>query len=257
MDETFFFDPLGTYFPPLVERRARVAFSRLRRQRRLRGTERCHDPRIDRQWLRGRVPAEQICCGALAAHAGIVTWLANWRGKISMHFSASDFDAIITNAAGCGSTLKEYDHLFTADEPEYAQAQAFRCKIRDVTEFLPRSAFRELKPIRQRVTYQDSCHLLHGQKIREAPRNCCSAIPESNWWNCHFPKSVAAPQGFTTSRKPRHLSSCLQKRCARPATGAIIATSNPGPGAKLQQAARVGGSDDRGAGSGGVLHFLG
>jgi glycolate oxidase iron-sulfur subunit len=74
--------------------------------------------------------------------------------------------------------LKEYSHLFTADEPEYLAAKQFESRVRDVTEFLASlGLFAPLKPNSSRVTYQDSCHLLHGQKVREAPRALLRAIP--------------------------------------------------------------------------------
>ncbi|MGH9651380.1 MAG: (Fe-S)-binding protein, partial [Terriglobales bacterium] len=87
-----------------------------------------------------------------------------------------DADAIVTNAAGCGSTLKEYDDLL-AEDPAYAEkAKRFAAKVKDVTEFLADLGLRP--PARQlsvRVTYQDPCHLAHGQKIRSAPRELLRA----------------------------------------------------------------------------------
>ena len=81
------------------------------------------------------------------------------------------FDAIITNAAGCGSTLKEYDELLEHDPAYAAKARQFTALMRDVTEFLASIELnRDMAPIDATVTYQDSCHLAHGQKIRKAPR---------------------------------------------------------------------------------------
>jgi glycolate oxidase iron-sulfur subunit len=90
-----------------------------------------------------------------------------------------DYDAIITNAAGCGSTLKEYDELLEHD-PEYATwAREFVSRMRDVTEFLASIGVKRdtLGRLDYSVTYQDSCHLAHGQKIRSAPRELLRAIP--------------------------------------------------------------------------------
>jgi glycolate oxidase iron-sulfur subunit len=103
------------------------------------------------------VPEKQVCCGALASHAGVREAARELARKNLQAFPSGDFDAIVTNAAGCGSTLKEYSHLFTADEPLGMVAR--------------------LKPNSTRATYQDSCHLLHGQKVREAPRALLRAIP--------------------------------------------------------------------------------
>ena len=88
------------------------------------------------------------------------------------------FDAIITNAAGCGSTLKEYDELLE-DDPQYAdKAHAILAQMNDVTEFLAGIELnREMAPVNAVVTYQDSCHLAHGQRVRSAPRKLLAAIP--------------------------------------------------------------------------------
>ncbi len=93
-------------------------------------------------------------------------------------FLAEDFDAILTNSAGCGSTLKEYTHLFPAGDVSHEQAEKFERKMKDVSEFLAEIGLSApLKQTPLRVTYQDSCHLAHGQKIREAPRKLMRAIP--------------------------------------------------------------------------------
>lgn len=115
---------------------------------------------------------------ALAAHAGVRD-VARSLARINLDIFLGDkFDAVITNAAGCGSTLKEYEHLFAAGTEEHNKAHAFRKKMRDVTEFLDDLGLSaRLTPMPIRVTYQDSCHLLHGQKVREAPRKLLRAIP--------------------------------------------------------------------------------
>jgi glycolate oxidase iron-sulfur subunit len=85
---------------------------------------------------------------------------------------------MITNAAGCGSTLKEYTHLFAADDPFHEAAARFSGKMRDVSEFLADLGLAApLRTLPLRVTYQDSCHLVHGQKIREAPRKLIRSVP--------------------------------------------------------------------------------
>jgi glycolate oxidase iron-sulfur subunit len=172
IDREFFFSKLGRTFPAIGQRRARVAlfagcvaqvsFSAL------------HDATIRVLTANGCevvVPAGQTCCGALAGHAGVRD-VARSLARTNLDiFLAEDFDAVITNAAGCGSTLKEYEHLFVEGTPEEDKAHAFRKKMRDVTEFLADlglTAKFAAEPMR--VTYQDSCHLLHGQKVREAPR---------------------------------------------------------------------------------------
>jgi glycolate oxidase iron-sulfur subunit len=138
---------------------------------------------------------------------------------------------LVTNAAGCGSTLKEYDHLFTADEPEYAAAAALAKKTRDVTEFLATLGLSaSLKPIPARVTYQDSCHLLHGQKIREAPRQLLRAIPGVEFVELPFADICCGSAGvYNVTETKASLDLLAEKMAYAKSTNAqIIATANPG-----------------------------
>ncbi|MGH9795495.1 MAG: (Fe-S)-binding protein [Candidatus Acidiferrales bacterium] len=151
------------------------------------------------------VPEGQVCCGALCAHAGVRDTARELARKNLDVFLRGEFDAIVTNAAGCGSTLKEYSHLFASDaagtneekhqhrDHRLSAADAFRAgrdgeitemaarfaaKVRDVTEFLEDLGLTApLKPVPLRVTYQDSCHLLHGQQVKDAPRQLIRAVP--------------------------------------------------------------------------------
>ena len=126
-------------------------------------------------------PGAQVCCGALHAHGGDVEaarLLA--RSNIDAFTPESDDlpDAILINAAGCGSHLKEYGHLLRND-PEYAQrAAAFAARVRDVHEYLVDVGFSPpAGRIERTVTYQDSCHLSHAQGIRKPPREVLRSIP--------------------------------------------------------------------------------
>ena len=120
------------------------------------------------------LPSEQGCCGALHVHAGIRDMARGMAKRNIQAFLSGGYDAIITNAAGCGSVLKEYPLLFEEEDREfYEPARAFSAKLRDVTEFLAGIEFnRELAEIRARATYQDPCHLAHAQKIRRRLASC-------------------------------------------------------------------------------------
>ena len=123
-------------------------------------------------------PPAQGCCGALLLHNGDRrTARALARRNIDA-FLAGGAEAIIVNAAGCGSTLKEYGELL-ADDPQYAaRAEPFAHRVQDVTEFLASRPLADgLGPVPARVTYQDSCHLAHAQRIKEQPRQLLRAIP--------------------------------------------------------------------------------
>src|SRR6266705_1497871 len=135
-------------------------------------------------------PPQQQCCGALHVHAGE----ADQGRKLARHnidvFEPYNCDVIIINSAGCGSNLKEYGHLLRDDPVYTARASAFCSKVTDVREFLMSIELnREMGPLNRTVTYHDACHLFHGQKIKQQPRDLLSAIPglamvnltESDW----------------------------------------------------------------------------
>ncbi|MEP7199525.1 MAG: (Fe-S)-binding protein, partial [Chloroflexota bacterium] len=130
------------------------------------------------------VPAQQICCGALAVHSGeraVAREMAK-RNIIAFGLGGDtgdkgDYDAIVVNAAGCGVAMKEYGELLKDDAQWHARAEAFAGQVRDVSEFL---AARGIVPptheIAKRVTYQDPCHLAHGQSVRAQPRALLQSI---------------------------------------------------------------------------------
>jgi glycolate oxidase iron-sulfur subunit len=232
IDSRFFFDQLGKMFPAQGTRRARVAFfagcvSNVTFTALNEATIRV----LTANGCEVVVPGGQFCCGALPAHAGVrdvARQLARWNIAA---FASANFDALVTNAAGCGSTLKEYDHLFTADEPEFFAAAALAKKTRDVTEFLAGLGLTApLKPISARVTYQDSCHLLHGQKIREAPRQLLRAIPGVELVELPFADICCGSAGvYNVTQTKASLDLLTEKMaCAKTTNAQIIATANPG-----------------------------
>jgi len=124
------------------------------------------------------VPPEQGCCGALSIHAGREDEsLAFCRGTIAA-FEPEDVDAVVVNAAGCGSHLKDYGRLLGDDPGWDRRAAEFRARVKDVTEFLAAlGPAAPRHPLQGRVAYHDACHLAHGQGIRQAPRDLLGAIP--------------------------------------------------------------------------------
>jgi glycolate oxidase iron-sulfur subunit len=124
------------------------------------------------------VPRGQGCCGALSIHAGREEEALDFARETIALFEKEAVDAILVNAAGCGSNMKDYGRLLAEDPKWAARARAFSAKVRDINEFLaalPPAATRH--PIRARVAYHDSCHLAHAQRIREQPRKLLSGIP--------------------------------------------------------------------------------
>jgi glycolate oxidase iron-sulfur subunit len=179
IDQQFFFSDLGKVYPASGFRRAKVAlFAGCVAQVTFSDLNRATIRVLQANGCEVTVPDAQRCCGALAAHAGMRDTARELALKNLAAFDLANFDAVITNAAGCGSTLKEYTHLFEAGSAEYSRAFAFTAKMRDVTEFLAElGVTAKMREMPLRATYQDSCHLVHGQKIREAPRTLIRAIP--------------------------------------------------------------------------------
>jgi glycolate oxidase iron-sulfur subunit len=124
------------------------------------------------------IPQEQGCCGALMVHAGQEADALAFARRTIDAFERADVETIVINAAGCGSTLKEYGHLLR-DDPQYAErARRFAEKCKDISEILaelpPRA---ERHPVALKVAYHDACHLQHAQRIRSEPRQVLRNIP--------------------------------------------------------------------------------
>jgi len=178
IDDHFFFEEIGARFPATGELRGRVAllagciasvaFSELNR-----ATIRV----LNANGIEVFVPPHQRCCGALHAHAGYrkeARDLARTNIRAILDYKC---DAIVTNTAGCGAAMKEYDDLLAESSRYAARAQLFAAKVRDVTEYLAEvGLLPPVTPIHERVTFQDSCHLAHGQKVRNQPRELLKAV---------------------------------------------------------------------------------
>jgi len=174
-----FFQPAASLSPALGPRRARVAMLNGCVMPLLFGSVNAATVRVlQRNGCDVIFPERQVCCGALNIHNGeTVAAKAMARRNIDA-FLATGVDAIVVNAAGCGAAMKEYDFLLR-DDPQYAEkATRFTPLVRDAGEFIAELGLvGDLTPIHMTVTYQDPCHLAHGQKIRRQPRELLQAIP--------------------------------------------------------------------------------
>lgn len=123
-------------------------------------------------------PGEQGCCGALFVHAGEEEQAKELARKTIDVFEKANVETVVINAAGCGSSVKEYAHLLR-DDPVYAErARCFAAKCKDISEILSELSPRaERKPLRVRLAFHDSCHLQHAQGIRAQPRSLLAQIP--------------------------------------------------------------------------------
>jgi glycolate oxidase iron-sulfur subunit len=176
-------------------------------------------------------PSAQNCCGALHIHGGEAEHGRNLARHNIDVFERYNCDFIIINSAGCGSTLKEYEHLLRDDPTYAARAHTFSHKMLDISEFLLTIDLnRDLGEVQRIVAYHDACHLLHGQKIKQQPRQLLKAIPgltlvdlkEADWC-C----GSAGIYNITNQDMGQQLLERKMHNIAQ--TGAeIIATGNPG-----------------------------
>ena len=124
------------------------------------------------------IPQGQGCCGALSLHSGRAQEAKRFARALIARFEQKPYDAVVINAAGCGSAMKGYAELF-ADEPEFRERAAkFASRVRDVSELLAGLEPRAPRGrIDARVAYHDACHLAHAQRIRAEPRRLLQQIP--------------------------------------------------------------------------------
>ncbi len=191
-------------------------------------------------------PPQQQCCGALHVHAGEAAQgrqLA--RDNIDV-FEPYNCDFIIINSAGCGSNLKEYWHVLE-DDPAYAEkAKAFSAKVKDISEFLATLDWKhDLGDVPRTVSYHDACHLVHGQKIRQQPRQLLSSIPGIKMVNLKESDWCCGSAGIYNITNQEMANTLLQRKMDNiAATGAsVIATGNPGCMMQIALGARERGLD--------------
>jgi glycolate oxidase iron-sulfur subunit len=253
-DPPFFFSQIGRTFPAEGQRRYRIAFlagciANVAFARLNEATVRV----LQRNGCEVVIPKGQGCCGALHLHSGVRDEARKLACRNIDAVLAGNYDAIITNAAGCGSTLKEYGEILE-DLPEYAEkARRFSAILRDVTEFLGEI---ELNPQMGRVdaivTYQDSCHLAHGQRVRKAPRQLLGAIPGLEFREMPGADLCCGSAGIYNVVQTGMSMQILERKMESVNTtrAQIIATANPGCILQLQAGVRLHGNDQR------VMHVV-
>jgi glycolate oxidase iron-sulfur subunit len=245
----FFFSQIGKTFPARGERRYRVAFmagciANVAFARLNEATVRV----LQQNGCEVVIPKEQGCCGALHVHAGLredARKLA--RNNIDAALNGG-FDAIITNAAGCGSTLKEYGELLEEDPDYAAKAAQFSRLMKDVTEFLAGIELnRDMRPVPTTVTYQDSCHLAHGQRVRSAPRKLLAAIPGLTFREMPFADQCCGSAGIYNVLQSEMAMRILERKmeCVGASGASVIATANPGCMLQLQAGVRMHGNGQK------------
>jgi len=181
------------------------------------------------------IPKAQGCCGALNIHNG-ETRMAKVMARRNIDaFLDAGVDAIIVNAAGCGTTMKEYGHLLR-DDSEYAEkAKQFSSLVKDASEFLADFGLvGELGQVERTVTYQDPCHLAHGQRVRTQPRKLLQAIPGLKLVEMEGSDRCCGSAGIynlTHSEMSQELLKEKMQLIAQTGAAAVVA---PNPGCMLQ-----------------------
>jgi glycolate oxidase iron-sulfur subunit len=245
----FFFRQVGKTFPAEGERRYRVAFvagciANVAFARLNEATIRV----LQKNGCEVVLPEGQGCCGALHLHSGLADEARKLARRNVDAFLDGGFDAIITNAAGCGSTLKEYGELLDDD-----RGRRFAALMRDVTEFLAGIELNpNMQPVEATVTYQDSCHLAHGQKVRSAPRKLLNAVPGLKFREMPGADICCGSAGiYNVVENEMSMQILASKMKSVNTTGAsIVATANPGCMLQLRAGVRLHGSGQR------VLHVV-
>jgi glycolate oxidase iron-sulfur subunit len=182
------------------------------------------------------VPRGQGCCGALHLHAGRLEEFRAMARSL-MATLGQDVDIVVTNAAGCGSALKEYGH-WLGDEG----AERFAGLVKDISEVLV-DADLPLGELRETVTYHDACHLAHGQKVRAQPRELLRRIPGLTLVDLPDSDLCCGSAGVYNLLEPEMAAELGRRKLARiRETGArIVATGNPGCIMQISQQALEGG----------------
>jgi len=250
----FFFPQIGKTFPAEGERRFRVAFlagcvANVAFARLNEATVRV----LQRNGCEVVIPPAQGCCGALALHGGLWEEACKLARAEVDAAPAEEYDAILTNAAGCGSTLKEYGELLAEDGAYREKAQRFTGKVRDITEFLASIELSpEMQPVDAVVTYQDSCHLAHGQRITSAPRKLIRSVPGVTFREMPNADTCCGSAGIYNVLENEMATQILEHKMEKAnATGAsLLLSANPGCLLQLRAGVRLHGHGQR------VMHVV-
>ncbi|HEX2241679.1 MAG TPA: heterodisulfide reductase-related iron-sulfur binding cluster, partial [Gammaproteobacteria bacterium] len=180
-------------------------------------------------------PKEQICCGALNAHNGETSSAKEMARRNIDAFLSAGVDVIVVNAAGCGATMKDYGHLL-ADDPVYAEkARSFSSLVKDAGEFLAQLGLvGKIGELRMTVTYQDPCHLAHGQRVRSQPRELLQEIPGLKLLEMDGSERCCGSAGIYNITHVEMSQQLLQDKMAAIGGTGSQAVVAPNPGCMLQ-----------------------
>ena len=198
-------------------------------------------------------PPEQVCCGALYAHGGKLDQARSLARENIRVFRDHQLDAIVINAAGCGSTLKEYGHLLAGDEEWYEAGEQFSAKVKDLSEFLVDVGFIEFLKLRAKpatdnaVTFHDACHLAHPQRITSQPRQLVQAIAGPGFTELPESDVCCGSAGSYNLTEPEMAERLQQRKIGhiKSTQATTVVTTNPGCLLQIQAGLKASGQNVR------------
>jgi glycolate oxidase iron-sulfur subunit len=186
-------------------------------------------------------PRAQGCCGSLHAHNGDLEQAEIQAQKMIDLFELDSVDAIITNAAGCGSHLKHFSNLLKHDDAYRAKAAVWDSKVRDISEWLVSIDFRKPAALSGsgdtvRTTYHEACHLCHGQGISRQPREVLNGIPGLELVELENATHCCGSAGIYNITQPEQAAKLQAEKvaCIRKTGASLVATANPGCHLQIQ-----------------------
>ncbi len=193
-------------------------------------------------------PAGQGCCGALSVHNGREGEALRFARALIDQFDAARVDHVVVNAAGCGSTMKEYGELLAADPAYASRAREFAAKVLDVTELLAQAgSVAPRHPLPVVAAYHDACHLAHAQGVRDQPRQLLGEIPGLDLREIDESSLCCGSAGIWNVLNPEPARQLGDRKAANVrATGAqLLVTANPGCLMQIGAAMERAGGRDR------------
>jgi glycolate oxidase iron-sulfur subunit len=188
----------------------------------------------------------QGCCGALHSHAGQTEMARELARKNIQAFDESQCELIITNAAGCGAAMKEYGDLLS-DDPRWAErARALSSRVRDISEFLIEKGIHPPQgQINRRVAYDAPCHLLHAQRVVDAPLALLKSIPGVEIVPLRGSESCCGGAGIYNLQHADLSGEILSEKIEsiKASRAEVVATANPGCIMQIGAGARIAGLD--------------
>jgi glycolate oxidase iron-sulfur subunit len=181
------------------------------------------------------IPEAQGCCGALQLHAGQMTDARRFAQRNLDAFGSLEWDAIVVNAAGCGSALKDYARLFHGDPDRAERARAFSSQVRDLSEFLASDGpfvdrLRQSRRASGPVTFHDACHLAHAQQVTRPPRDLVRAAAADAFREMPESDVCCGGAGSYFLKEPVMAARLQSRKVAQiQLSGALtVVTTNPG-----------------------------